>query len=1221
MPAALALLVALLPAAVLADGGDAAPKSNAPVSPSPEPEKHEPPAGDPVGVFTGRAYDTAEDLRVYCPDLDLVMLRSYSSTPAPDGALGAGWTHAYDWRVVVDGSRAYVHSSGERGPTDRVHVFSVPAPGSSASNSDGYTLRLSPGGLWSVETPDALTYSFDAANRLSSVSSWNGTAVAVSRDSSGRVLAATHSCGKSLSFEYGPNGLLSRVATPDPGVFAEYTYALHGVWPALVSAVRRDGARASTNLYRYASSSRPGVVFPRRDDMFCLPQRPSTSGMPLRPVLSGKTDANGITGSFSYVRPDDSPHVKCVRSSLSGGLFETSLDYADGMTIVESPFAGGVLRTVYRCDSDLRETSRATGDETLSRVYDSSGDVVSETLSNSRTDARVETRAGFDPRHRVVSVGASLGAVPTRFTALAWDDRRGIPNRVATPGGRIREWTTNGNEIVVYGAGAGDSRAVSRVFLDANERPVTVFGPDGGRADLARDESGYVTNAASSCLPPVSLAYDALGRVSSVSMPGPGGTTRTMSLSRNWRGKPLSVTRFDGSLEIFEYEGNGRRVTRRVDALGREDVYEWVLGLPVHAGRVIGGATNSLFGAVHDRQLNVVAITDPLGRSAETYVLDANERVVAVTNLEGQAMAREYLVGGLVASETRFDGTRVQYGYDRDGNIASVSYLGEALSFSYDPDGLMTSAANSSGTVSNSYDAATGWLVSSVGADGTEVSYSRRNGGTVSTMTSAAGTISYAYDAADRMTQVDSPAGTLNFGYCEWNGKLAAVTNASGSVVEYEYDAMDRVTNISWRTASGASVGGIAYEYDVIGRITARSLEVGTNAFNRVYAYDNLDRLASDGCVAYTYDAAGNRMTRTEDGATVTYTLGVGDRLASWTGGAYTHDAAGNVTRIERDGRPTLDLTWNSQYQLVFVSTNGVFAESYEYDALGRRVSTTTLEGMTRHVYDDNWQVVADIDANGNVIASYVWGDGIDNLLAVKIGGATYYPLTDIQGTVWSYIDTQNNIVARWQYDAWGNVTDEDVSAPALAKLRYRFQCREWSAATGLVNFRMRWYDAETGRWLSKDPIGLSGGLNLYAFCRCNPIGNVDGFGTLDLPTVIQNQGIINRILNPGLGGLWVLHHHVRQGLNDPLPSTPPADGKDGWHLLPPEQSVFHDNGDDAPECKFVNDDGREAVYDGASGQLITEDRYLGTYNFINPQTSKAGHFFVDVLPYLIMGN
>jgi RHS repeat-associated protein len=251
----------------------------------------------------------------------------------------------------------------------------------------------------------------------------------------------------------------------------------------------------------------------------------------------------------------------------------------------------------------------------------------------------------------------------------------------------------------------------------------------------------------------------------------------------------------------------------------------------------------------------------------------------------------------------------------------------------------------------------------------------------------------------------------------------------------------------------------------------------------------------SDGGVTYTYDAAENRTMKTENGATITYTLGIGDRLASWTGGAYTYDVAGNVTRIEREGRPALDLTWNSQYQLVSVATNGVFAESYAYDALGRRVSTTKLEGTTRHVYDDNWQVVADVGTNGNVIASYVWGDGIDWLLAVKIGGASYYPLTDIQGTIWGYVDSQNNVVARWQYDAWGNVVDEDVSAPALAKLRYRFQCREWSAATGLVNFRMRWYDPETGRWLSKDPIRLSGGLNLYAFCSTSPINLCDIFG------------------------------------------------------------------------------------------------------------------------------
>ena len=334
-------------------------------------------------------------------------------------------------------------------------------------------------------------------------------------------------------------------------------------------------------------------------------------------------------------------------------------------------------------------------------------------------------------------------------------------------------------------------------------------------------------------------------------------------------------------------------------------------------------------------------------------------------------------------------------------------------------------------------------------------------------------------------------------------------------MVQYAYDIMDRVTNISWQMASGATLGGFAYEYDALGRIVSRSHTLGdpsqpsspmSQSSQKTYAYDNLDRLASDGGVAYTYDAAGNRMTRVDDGETITYTLGVGDRLASYGraastmpphSGAYTYDTAGNVTRIERDGRPTLDLAWNSQYQLVSVATNGAFAERYAYDALGRRVSTTTRERTTRHVYDGNWQCIADIDEQGNIVASYFWGEGIDKMLAVTVGGATYYALTDIQGTVWGYVDSQNNVVASWTYDAWGSVRSEYVapSAIALARIRYRFQGREWSAATALINFRMRWYDAKTGRWLSKDPIGLSGGLNLYVFCGDNSINYTDVSG------------------------------------------------------------------------------------------------------------------------------
>ena len=164
---------------------------------------------------------------------------------------------------------------------------------------------------------------------------------------------------------------------------------------------------------------------------------------------------------------------------------------------------------------------------------------------------------------------------------------------------------------------------------------------------------------------------------------------------------------------------------------------------------------------------------------------------------------------------------------------------------------------------------------------------------------------------------------------------------------------------------------------------------------------------------------------------------------------------------------------------------------TYAYDALGRRVSTTTREGAIRHVYD-GVQCIADIDGKGDVVASYIWGAGIDNLLAIHIGGATYYPLTDVQGTIWGYADANNAIVARFEYDAWGNILSATSSVSELVRNRYRFQCREWSAATGLVNFRARWYDAVTGRWLSKDPIGLNGGLNLYAFCGNDPINYCD---------------------------------------------------------------------------------------------------------------------------------
>ena len=475
------------------------------------------------------------------------------------------------------------------------HVFAVPSAGSSVWNPDGYELRLSSEGLWSVVTPDALTYCFDSANRLSSITSWNGARVDMARDGSGRVESVVHSCGKSLSFVYGADGMLSRVMTPDQSVWAEYTFEPHGTYAVLGAAVRHDGARASTNLYRYASSPRAGVASLPPPGAAGVSQRTSLLANVRRPVMTGKTDANGVEGSYEYIRPNDSPHVRCARTSLSDGLFLTELSFGDGATDVESPFAGGTVRTRYTCDSLFRETSRATGAESLSKTYDAQGDVVAEVLTNALTGAFAKAVSSYDSHHRTTSFGMAYSSSPARFAQLSWDDRRNIPQRLVSPEGRVMEWRTNGNEVVVYGAGTNDSRAVTRMVLDEAERPVAVFDPDGCRTDISYDESGYETNVVSSCLPPVSCGYDTLGHVDSVSIPGPCGIVRTMSSASNWRGNPLHLEHFDGTAETFEYEANGRRMTRHVDQLGREDEYKWVLGLPLHAGRVVNGVTNALF--------------------------------------------------------------------------------------------------------------------------------------------------------------------------------------------------------------------------------------------------------------------------------------------------------------------------------------------------------------------------------------------------------------------------------------------------------------------------------------------------------------------------------------------------------------------------------------------------------------------------------------------------
>jgi len=285
--------------------------------------------------------------------------------------------------------------------------------------------------------------------------------------------------------------------------------------------------------------------------------------------------------------------------------------------------------------------------------------------------------------------------------------------------------------------------------------------------------------------------------------------------------------------------------------------------------------------------------------------------------------------------------------------------------------------------------------------------------------------------------------------------------------------------------------------------------------------------------VQYSYDLVGNRTQMVANGSTSTYTLGTGNRLASWgTNGSQQFDTAGNVTNIQYEDGRQISLTWDNRYQVASTSTNGGLLESYNYDAFGRRISISD-GSITNYLVYDGIHCIAETDSSGSLLKSYTYGPGIDNILSMIVHtgatAVTYYYLTDHLGSVQALVDASGAVVESYKYDAWGNTTVFDgsgnpIQVSAIGN-RFAWQGREISWVTGLYFFRARWYEPVTGRWLSNDSIGISGGLNQYVFCANNPVNFTDPMGLCfdDIGDFINQWGqMIEQYdpLSPGFSGI-----------------------------------------------------------------------------------------------------
>ena len=173
------------------------------------------------------------------------------------------------------------------------------------------------------------------------------------------------------------------------------------------------------------------------------------------------------------------------------------------------------------------------------------------------------------------------------------------------------------------------------------------------------------------------------------------------------------------------------------------------------------------------------------------------------------------------------------------------------------------------------------------------------------------------------------------------------------------------------------------------------------------------------------------------------------------------------------------------------------------YDHLDRRVQKITPEAAHTFFYD-GWLLTKEIVANTNGttdVIEYHWGKdlsgtiggagGVGGLLYLAISNSStpnsstrqlYIPFYDAYGNVMGYWDAQGNVVAEYTYDAFGKLIALSGSMANIFSIRY--STKYFDPETGFYYYGYRFYSPELMRWITRDPIGEEGGVNLYVYCE-----------------------------------------------------------------------------------------------------------------------------------------
>jgi RHS repeat-associated protein len=267
------------------------------------------------------------------------------------------------------------------------------------------------------------------------------------------------------------------------------------------------------------------------------------------------------------------------------------------------------------------------------------------------------------------------------------------------------------------------------------------------------------------------------------------------------------------------------------------------------------------------------------------------------------------------------------------------------------------------------------------------------------------------------------------------------------------------------------------------------------------YEYSDLDELTLErvpgvDTTLYAYDAMGNRTSETRRGVAKAYTYDGADRLSAAGGVTYGYDGNGNRASRTAASRSTT-YAFDHEDRLVGV-TAPVGTSQYDYDGLGRRIRSQEGGLTRRYVVDVTakpYRTLADEAGDGTLERRYVYGAGL--LADVTPTDTPRYFVYDGLGSTAAVTDLAGADVAHLGYHAFGDTAIALGTADTRMGYVGRFGVE--AAAEGLTFMRDRFYDSETGMFLSEDP--EEGGEReylraaLYSYASGNPVLLIDPDG------------------------------------------------------------------------------------------------------------------------------